>query len=524
MDFSDLPPKGEITNIAINYSIQHPSPGDLDIWITTYYDGSWHDYYLYSSGEITMQNSFSERRSSLPFWDGFPPNLTWYLVVKDNFFGARGLIDFFEVAISYSLPPSEVPAGSLEVTVRNLQGTLVENARVVPFGNTIGALDVFTDRSGKARWDNISQGDYWVEVYYGGTSFGEEYWGDSAIRVENGVVAELGFVRFYPFIKKVILKNAVTETVIPPDEVLPTDTIVRAEISVGNNVFWPLDVQVRVVVDGNQEPPYDTSVNSAIQRVPGHGEDIFFVEFTLNQPGKAFSGFTVQTSLFNGEQIITDTRGWSQAFITAFPPVDANVSLLSFTTDKGGYGFNDPVHGEVRLENNGPDSLTDVHLFVDFVGPQGTFTGGSRSGTFTVQSGDSVTLSLNSLFQLGAGDPSGAYEPRVTLRDSINRPLAEFTTETPGGVVPLIPMGAFPRLKQLIVRSQQHFDPFDSASVQETFREFVHNGFNTLSMSIKLDDGPGEWRFLSQPSPVSGQVLFNSATATGTAKNPLSYD
>jgi Tol biopolymer transport system component/subtilisin-like proprotein convertase family protein len=102
---SGAPAGAAITKVKIYYEIRHTYPGDLDVWLT-YYDGSWHDYYLYHTGDLGGTDDIVETRDNLHYWDGASPNQTWYLVVKDNLSADTGYIDFFELWVTYNVPPN----------------------------------------------------------------------------------------------------------------------------------------------------------------------------------------------------------------------------------------------------------------------------------------------------------------------------------------------------------------------------------------------------------------------------------
>ncbi|MFQ5796583.1 MAG: hypothetical protein ACE5JP_16240 [Candidatus Bipolaricaulia bacterium] len=60
----------KITKGKVYYEIRHTNPGDLDVWLTEYYDGSWHDYYLYHQGDLDSTGSIVEARDNIHTWDG----------------------------------------------------------------------------------------------------------------------------------------------------------------------------------------------------------------------------------------------------------------------------------------------------------------------------------------------------------------------------------------------------------------------------------------------------------------------
>jgi subtilisin-like proprotein convertase family protein len=98
---SGAPGDATITKVKVYYEIRHTRPGDLDIWLTAEYDGGWHDYFLYSQGELGTADDVIETRDNLHAWDGASPNQTWYLATRDKVSGSTGYIDYFEIWIDY---------------------------------------------------------------------------------------------------------------------------------------------------------------------------------------------------------------------------------------------------------------------------------------------------------------------------------------------------------------------------------------------------------------------------------------
>lgn len=115
---SGAPSGAKITNVKVYYEIRHTYPGDLDVWLTTYYDGAWHDYWLYHNGDLGSSDNIIETRDNIAAWNGASPNQTWYLSVRDRASGDTGYIDFFELWVTYevnqspSTPSSPVPSNS----------------------------------------------------------------------------------------------------------------------------------------------------------------------------------------------------------------------------------------------------------------------------------------------------------------------------------------------------------------------------------------------------------------------------
>jgi len=102
---SGAPSGAYITNVRIYYEVRHTCPWDLDVWLTAYYNGSWHDYYLYHQGDLGCDpDDIVETRDNLHTWDGASPNQEWHLCVHDRAGGDVGYIDFFEIWVTYNIP------------------------------------------------------------------------------------------------------------------------------------------------------------------------------------------------------------------------------------------------------------------------------------------------------------------------------------------------------------------------------------------------------------------------------------
>ena len=101
LSLSGAPSDAVITKVKVYYEIRHPYPGDLDVWLTAYYGGSWHDHWLYHYGDLGSSDNIIETRDNIHTFDGASPNQTWYLSVRDRASGDVGYIDFFEMWVTY---------------------------------------------------------------------------------------------------------------------------------------------------------------------------------------------------------------------------------------------------------------------------------------------------------------------------------------------------------------------------------------------------------------------------------------
>ncbi|MBB6481510.1 fibronectin type III domain-containing protein [Spirochaeta isovalerica] len=99
---NSFPSNSEVTNVTVYYEIRHTFPGDLDVWITAYYDNDWHDCMLFDVDDyLGGIDDIVGTTYNLHDWNGDSPNQVWYLSVRDRESGAEGYIDFFQIWIDY---------------------------------------------------------------------------------------------------------------------------------------------------------------------------------------------------------------------------------------------------------------------------------------------------------------------------------------------------------------------------------------------------------------------------------------
>jgi len=601
-----------ITNVKVYYEIRHTYPGDLDVWLTTYYDNSWHDHWLYHTGDLGSSDDIVETRDNIYTWNNASPNQIWYLVVRDRVTSDVGYIDFFELWITYEVnsapnnpsnpdPPDGAPEisittnidwsctdpdgdniyytvyfeennsspdviimddltgsnadpgtldydshyywqvladdheggvttgsvwdfytipnpnGNLQVTVENVGGSPIPGAIVKKYDADWNVEQQITNDNGIATWNSITPGDYHLEAYYTGTFLGEEYWASGDVTVSAGSTAEYTLLREYPFIEDVVFTNYETGTILVSNSEIESGTTISAEVTVRNNVAANLGVTVRMILDQSQSTPYDSDMTSQETTILDGGIATYELTYTPNQVGTWYRAFEVKTRLANNNIWTTDAWPWSQVFDVFGIP---NVDLISIDFNNSLYRRNEIITATLELHNNDNIDLYDLHLLIDFKDPTGNFNTEYTSDSFSIPANTTYnTISMN-LWQVPYDAISGAYEPRIKLVNSNGLQLITYITgENPQ--IPIIPIGNFPILNNIIVRSQEHFDANNVGSVYPVLFEFAVRGLMSISLSLKLDDGDGIWDALS---PVPGMVLYNSSIATPTAQNPLLYD
>ena len=363
----------------------------------------------------------------------------------------------------------------------------------------------------------VPVGTYYLEGYYTGTFWGEEYWSSQQLALTTGQTVSPILTRQYPYATAVTIKNHATGATIAPGQAVLAGTQLRVEVVVRNDVpGTPLNCQAHVAVDLSQSSPYDQNLTSTFQSVAGSsGALTFTMLFTPISAGQYSYATEVNTTLGNGNTVRTDSIGWQKTFQIV------DISLTSATFSKTRYSKGDAVSGSFTVRNGASTPLQNITLEAHFKNPRGLSVGGVTSAPFTVNANSSATTPSLSIWTMPSTAFSGAYVPIVTLRDSGNNVLATYEPTLSNSVLPVIPMGLFPRLNSLIVRSQEHFNSSDAASVGTILQQLHDAGIYQLSLLVKLDDGAGLWSSLS---PRSGQLLFTSANVTPSGSNPLSYD
>src|SRR6266850_6722323 len=162
-----------ITAVKVYYEIRHTYVQDLEVWLTAYYGGSWHDLLLRGRSGGSADD-IVETRANLTTWNGASPNQTWYLVVKDFASGDIGYIDFFEIWVDYSTP------GTPNLTPYQPSGWSDEIVVSRATGNNTDSSSLTTADTLYVDWAVINNGTaatavrFYTELYVDGTLW--TYW------------------------------------------------------------------------------------------------------------------------------------------------------------------------------------------------------------------------------------------------------------------------------------------------------------------------------------------------------------
>lgn len=97
---SGAPANALVTKIKATYEIKHTYIGDLVVWLTAYFDGSWHDYNLHNRTGGDTDN-ITQTVDNIHVWDGAVVNQQWFLRAQDCSTGETGFIDTFEIWINW---------------------------------------------------------------------------------------------------------------------------------------------------------------------------------------------------------------------------------------------------------------------------------------------------------------------------------------------------------------------------------------------------------------------------------------
>jgi subtilisin-like proprotein convertase family protein len=519
---SGAPSGAPITNVKVYYEIRHTYIGDLKVWLTTYYDGAWHDFVL-KDREGGSADNIIETRDNLTTWNGASPNQTWYLVVQDMASGDIGYIDFFELWVTYfvndlpNTPSSEDPSnGATGVSInKDLDWSCSD-----PNGDTL-YYTVYFEKNNSSP-DNVIKSDATGSSADPGTlDYSEHYYWQVKADDHKGGVTWSPVWDFYTEPTPVVDAD-ITGVSFDRSQVKRGVQTITATVTLHNtgNQTWTFYVGGSSIKTGDTTW-YDWSPSRATKSLTPDQSGT--VQLTWSTPADAplgMYGFFSKTFKYStGDEFVDDD--WRDgAFEVVESGFDASVSSSTFGSTY--YQSGDTVMGSFELQNNSADTFTNLTLHVHLVKvADGTCTLGTDYGPFDIIGYETHATPSLSIWLVPESLDSGAYLPEVIIVSASGSILASFSPETTDGTIPVIGIGNFPFLNNLIVKSQYHFSSSDSSSVGSVLDSFLDAGFHNLSVSVKLDDGEGDWEALA---PTPGDVLFSSANALPSAQNPLDYD
>jgi hypothetical protein len=109
------PSDAVITDVDVEYFIEHPYVGDLEVWLTTQHNGQWYNHTLWNR-QGNGDDDIHESKHGLDDWDGLPANRTWYLCAGDWAAMDVGHIEWWEVWVHYETQSIEITDADVDVT------------------------------------------------------------------------------------------------------------------------------------------------------------------------------------------------------------------------------------------------------------------------------------------------------------------------------------------------------------------------------------------------------------------------
>ncbi|WP_145432687.1 TolB family protein [Lacipirellula limnantheis] len=104
-----LPTDAMVTDVEVEYWIEHAWVSDLRVYATTQRNGVWRDHLYLWNREHSGNDEIHEIESGLDAWDGLNPNGAWYLVAGDFAASNVGAISGWRISIDW-VAPDPLPA------------------------------------------------------------------------------------------------------------------------------------------------------------------------------------------------------------------------------------------------------------------------------------------------------------------------------------------------------------------------------------------------------------------------------
>jgi len=156
------------------------------------------------------------------------------------------IIMFFSVA----------QTATLYVNVKNTNGTLIQNAKVLLYDQNWGLLSTqYTNSSGKATFGSLNYGTYNYEVYYQGDA--EEFWGSKENVQINSSSVTSDFTRFWP--------THYSHSVSNPSPNVGDEVTIKVKVK--NNSSFAINVKVVLWIDRDKVSSWDFNQTSVMSRL-----------------------------------------------------------------------------------------------------------------------------------------------------------------------------------------------------------------------------------------------------------------
>ena len=212
--------------------------------------------------------------------------------------------------------------GTFELSVKNVNGNFIENAKVKLYLNGDLIDTNYTDYLGKVSFSNLSYDSYHYEVYYNGET--EEFWGDNEIEINSPSVTKT-FSRNWPYkySDNLPIRNVIS------------DQGTELKFTIKNPLSFSRNVKVQIWIDKNKSDQewYETSVE---QLINGNDEKEFIFTYTPILSGSYYYKYRILTYNDGANNYIpTDSYFWNDAFTinqTSLPNLNGIIAFHTYTS------------------------------------------------------------------------------------------------------------------------------------------------------------------------------------------------
>lgn len=290
----------------------------------------------------------------------------------------------------------DIMAATIRDTVKNQNGITWQNARVVLYDNawkTIG--EKYTDAQGASEWTNVASNTrYYLEAYYTGNKWGEEFWVSDSVDVNilNWDPPPKILQRICPYMAGLQFYDNNGLLIKPTDSISGgmtiriKDTIINRWTTTSNcSLYFYLSRDTT-------SSAYDTIIRYSTT-VPAGGQSTGIINFIVQKPGKWYRALLLKTPVA-GHMQITDTWTWGEFTICkdfAWKPTNDTTGTISI-----------PIVQCIIYDPPGDGSY-------EYWGDQATL-----GGNFTLGTSYQTTASLQYGYEqsidgtlTGAGEPGG---------------------------------------------------------------------------------------------------------------------
>ncbi len=288
--------------VSLQFTIKNKLSFSRDVKVELWVDrdkSSTYDFHSVSSSQSISSNG--TKTFTFNFTPTSSGNYYWKLRVLSYNDGASSFIATDSYFWTSAFTVIE-PKGNLDLSVKNVNGNLIENAKVKLYLNGNLLSTKTTNSSGEVNFSNLDYDSYHYEVYYTGET--EEFWGDNEIQINSSSVSET-FSRNWPY------KYSDNFPITNP----PINQQISIQYTVKNKLSFSRDVKVELWVDRDKSSSYDYHSTSSSQSISSNGTKTFTFNFTPTSAGNYY--WKLRVLSYNdgsGDYIVTDSYFWTLAF------------------------------------------------------------------------------------------------------------------------------------------------------------------------------------------------------------------